>query len=151
MTDVRQPGFWQGLLRKAPASREALSVITLEHAAGYLHDAPPSADVIILESADALSPWRCEIEGLVAASADANTQFEWVTLSAAMEHLQRGRDDVRVALLWSNADEHGRRLLTGLVPYRVSRGYFGLPVPVWRIWQHIHTYNATPILRSGHE
>src|SRR5690606_4930395 len=36
-------------------------------------------------------------------------------------------------------------------PYRVSRGYFGLPVPVWRIWQHIHTYNATPILRSGHE
>lgn len=151
MTDIRQPNFWHGLLKKAPEAADDLSVVTLEHAARYLRDDPPNADAVILESADALAPYRAEIDALVSASADTNTQFESVTLAAAMEHLQGGRDDVRVALLWSDADERGQRLLTGLVPYRVSRGHYGLPLPVWRVWQHIHTYSSTPILRRGHE
>ncbi|MBO6635391.1 GNAT family N-acetyltransferase [Parvibaculum sp.] len=149
MTDVRQPFFWRSPPEAGGTGGE-LTVVTLEYAARYLRDDPPDADVVILESADALSPYRVQIDELAAASADTNSQFEYVTLSAAMEHL-RGGETVRVALLWSDADENGKRVLTGLVPYRVSSGFFGLPKPVWRVWRHIHSYISTPVLRSGHE
>ena len=150
MTDVRQPGFWHGLLRRAPVSSDSLSVVALARAAAYLHDAPPAADVVVLESADALSPYRAEIDALASASADTNSQFEYVALAAAMEHLQGG-ENVRVALIWSDADENGGRVLTGLVPYRAAIGFYGLPLPVWRVWRHIHSYISTPLLRGGHE
>ena len=149
MTDVRQPFFSRDVPEPDDTGSE-LSVVTLEFAARYLRDDPPNADVVILESADALGPYRVEIEELAAASADANSQFEYVTLAAAMEHL-RGGEGVRFAFVWSDADENGRRILTGLVPYRVSLGFYGLPKPVWRVWRHIHSYVSTPVLRSGHE
>lgn len=149
MTDVRQTFFRRNLPEPDGAGGE-LIVATLEYAARYLRDDPPDADVVILESADALGPYRADIEELAAASADANSQFEYVTLAAAMEHLPGGQK-VRVALVWSDADENGKRILTGLVPYRVSLGFYGLPKPVWRVWRHIHSYISTPVLRSGHE
>ena len=67
-----------------------------------------------------------------------------------MEHL-RGGKDVRVALLWSAPKECGVRELIGAVPYCVTYGYMGLPLPVWRVWYHVHSYLCTPLLKRGHE
>ena len=150
MTGFGQYPLWQGSAKKRSLLGDDLSVEMLSHAARYLHGHPPSADVVILESADAVMPYRAEIDALAAAAIDRNVQFESVTLASAMEHLQK-KDEARVALLWSEADGAGRRLLIGLVPYRVSRGLYGSPFPVWRVWQHIHSYIGTPLLRGGYE
>lgn len=151
MTDLHRPSFMPHFGKGASlAEKQPLSVETLSHGARYLYNQPPSADVVILESADALSPYRADIDALAAASVDTNTQFESATLSAAMEHLQRGAP-VRVALLWSEPAADGARVLIGLVPYRPVRGLYGLPVPVWRVWQHIHSFISTPLVRKGHE
>lgn len=151
MTDLHRPSFMPPF-RKAAArtAEQSLSVATLSHGARYLYNQPPSADVVILESADALSPYRTEIDALAAASVDANTQFESVTLAAAMDHLQRGAA-VRVALLWSDPAGDGTRILIGLVPYQSQRGFCGLPVPAWRVWRHIHSFISTPLVRKGYE
>lgn len=150
MADIRRP-----LFRFVPSctTREgdtAPVVETLAQAVRFMRDRPPSADVIILESADALTPYRAEIEALTDASADTNSQYDYYALAAAMEHLEGG-SDVRLALLWSDASGRGERELIGAVPYVVSRGRFGLPLPVWRVWYHIHSYVCTPLLKRGHE
>ena len=128
----------------------ALSVERLLHAARYLHDAPPDKDVVVLESAEALSPYAAEIDALGDQSADPNTQFESVTLGAAIRHLVGGKD-VEIALVWSDPNGAGERALLGVFPYRSVRGRFGFPLPVWQLWTHIHSYNATPLLRAGRE
>lgn len=137
-------------MRKGGEAEAALTVQRLLRAARYLHDAPPDADVIVLESADALFPYASEIDALGNQAADPNTQFESVTLASAMHHLAGGKD-VETALVWSDADGAGERVLLGAFPYRALRGHFGVPLPVWRIWTHIHSYNATPLLRAGRE
>lgn len=150
MTDIRRPSFRFGARRRPDQAGVPLTVVTLSHAARYLRDMPPSADVIVLESADALAPYRADLEALAASSADTNSQYEFYALAAAMEHLPGG-GNVRVALLWSDANEAGARELLGAVPYRVSFGYMGLPLPVWRVWHHIHSYVCTPLLKRGCE
>lgn len=149
MTGLGQYPLWQGATKK-PIGDAPLSVEVLSHAARYLHGRPPSADVVVLESADAVMPYRGEIDALAASAIDRNAQFEATALASAMDHLQN-KGDVRVALLWSEADGAGRRLLIGLVPYRATRGLYGAPFPVWRVWQHIHSYIGTPLLRAGYE
>lgn len=136
---------------KAPLGASAAPLdVSLEAAARGLHGHPPCADAVVLESADALVSFRGEIEALAGASRDRNPQFESVALSAAMEHLQGGAP-VKVALLWSEPASDGTRLLIGLLPYQVMRGLYGLPFPVWRVWRHIHSFIATPLLRPGYE
>ena len=150
MTDIRRPAFLPGSMRGTASAQMPLTVETLSHAARYLRERPPSADVVILGGVDALAPYRQEMEALAAACDDTNSQYEIYALAPAMEHL-RGGTDVRVALLWSDANESGKRELVGAVPYRVTYGYFGLPLPVWRAWYHIHSYICTPLLKRGHE
>ena len=150
MTDIGRSPFRFRLPVRAQRARGALSVVTLSHAARFLRESPPSADIIILESADALAPYLVELDALSAVSTDTNSQFEAYSLTAAMEHLKGGRK-VQVALVWSDAGEDGTRQLVGAFPYVASFGSFGLPLPVWRIWYHIHSYVCTPLLRAGHE
>ncbi|MBX3488010.1 GNAT family N-acetyltransferase [Parvibaculum sp.] len=149
MTDIRRypllPGFGARDERAA-----LLSVETLSHAARYAYDRPPSADIVVLESADAMTPYLDCIDELTRASTDTNPQFESVTLAASMEHLQGGAA-ARVALVWSAPDSGGKRQLLGVFPYKSVRGHFGIPAPVWSLWEHIHSYTITPLVRAGHE
>jgi hypothetical protein len=151
MTDLKShhPGLlWK---RKAPAAAQRLlTVYPLSHAARHLIDKPPSADILVLESADALTPYLDEMDALAAASADGNPLFEPMALQSAMANLQ-ARGPVEVALVWSDAAANGERLLLGLFPVEKRRFYLGLPLRIWSIWTHIHGFLATPILRTGHE
>jgi len=151
MTDLKHPHplFWyQG---RAPGTAgEALSVHPLSHAARFLIDNPPRADVVLLESADALTPYLDSLNELAGASTDSNPLFETAALQAAMAHLAP-QGAVHVALIWSDPRSDGTRLLLGAFPYRARRFYLGLPVAVWMLWTHIHSFLATPLVRAGHE
>jgi CelD/BcsL family acetyltransferase involved in cellulose biosynthesis len=149
MTGLGKYPLWPGIAKKQPRVAGP-SVEVLSHAARYLHGRPPSADVVVLQSADAVTPFRAEIDALAASCADRNTQFESVTLGAAMDHLQK-KDEARVALLWSEPDGTGRRLMIGLAPYFASRGSYGSPFAIWHVWEHIHSFISTPLLRAGYE
>lgn len=151
MTDLKSQHpilFWPRRPEALPG--RALSVHALSHAARYLIDNPPSADILILESDDALTPYLNEMESLVEAASDSNPLFEPDALQAAMRDLQAG-GPVNVILVWGEPGGDGRRLLLGLFPIQRRRFYLGLPVEIWSVWTHIHGFLATPILRAGHE
>ncbi|MDO8840275.1 MAG: GNAT family N-acetyltransferase [Parvibaculum sp.] len=150
MTDIRRHTLFSGLGFSRSENILPLSVERLSHAARYAYDRPPSADIVVLESADAMGPYLENIDELAQASVDTNVQFESATLAASMEHLQ-GRAAAQVALVWSEPGRDNRRMLLGVFPFRIVRGHFGLPVPVWSLWEHIHSYTVTPLVRSGHE
>ncbi|WP_407950925.1 hypothetical protein, partial [Parvibaculum sp.] len=82
MTGLGQYPLWPGLAKKHPRATGP-SVEVLSHAARYLHGRPPSADVVVLQSADAMMPFRAEIDALSASSTDRTTQFDSITLAAA--------------------------------------------------------------------
>jgi len=110
-----------------------------------------SGSITLIESADALTPFMSALDELAQASRDTNPQFEAYALRAAMRHLSGGQR-IHVALVWEEgAGGNGRRLLTGAFPYVEKRFYLGLPVKIWSIWTHIHSFIATPHVRAGHE
>jgi hypothetical protein len=151
MTDLQRHPHYLGWSRRVPvAPAAALSVEVMSHAARYIFDNPPSADVVVLESADAVTPYMGAIDALAASAIDSNPLYEAATLATAMTHLQAG-GPVNVALVWSERSSDGTRVLLGAFPYQARRGYLGLPMKVWSIWTHIHSFLATPLARAGHE
>lgn len=108
------------------------------------------SDITVVESADALSPYLGALEELARSATDSNPLFEGPALQAAMRHLAP-TGAVHVALVWGEAGIDERRVLIGAFPYRARRFYLGLPIAVWNIWTHIHSFLATPLLRAGQE
>jgi len=127
-----------------------LQVERISHAARALIDRPLDADVVVLESADAVMPFKAAIDELCANSVDSNPLFEAATLIAAMTYLQ-GKTPANVALIWRKGDGSAPRELIGLFPYFTPRFYLGLPIRIWSIWTHIHSFLVTPIVREGFE
>lgn len=138
MTDLKhQQSF---LLRTRPKA----------HAAGSAASLECGPDIQLLDSAEAMTPFIGALDELAAASTDGNPLFEAATLAAAMTHLQSG-GPVNVALVWKTGADDAARLLIGAFPYQARRFYLGLPISVWSIWTHIHSFIATPLVRAGHE
>lgn len=151
MSDLKHHPLARFVLRRKGGHSEAhLTVEHILHAARFLIDRPPSADVIVLESADALMPFTPALNELAASSVDSNPLFETTTLKAAMQHLGGG-NKAKIALVWSKGEGEQPRQLIGAFPYSASRFYLGLPVITWSIWTHIHSFLATPLVRSGFE
>ncbi|MFZ3032953.1 MAG: GNAT family N-acetyltransferase [Parvibaculum sp.] len=151
MTDLKRQPFDFSMPRRNEAKgRAALKVERISHAARFLMDRAMDVDVVVLESADAVTPFIPAINELCAQSSDGNPLFEPTTLIAAMTHLQ-GKSPVQIALIWRKVEGDARRELIGLFPYFTPRLYLGLPVPVWSIWTHIHSFLATPVVRAGYE
>jgi len=110
-----------------------------------------SGSITVLDNADALVPFMPALDELARSSRDTNPQFEAYALRAAMRHLS-AEQRVHVALIWEDgAGGDGKRLLIGAFPYVEKRFYLGLPVKIWSIWMHIHSFIATPHVRAGHE
>jgi len=151
MTDLRRHNYTSLFQRDIGASAvRPVSVETVSHAARRLLGQRVMSDILVLESADAVSAFLEDIQGLVSHVRDTNPQYEGDALQAAMTYLN-ARQSARVALLWSHADREGQRQLIGLVPYEEARFRFGLPVRSLSLWTHIHSFIATPLLREGHE
>lgn len=110
-------------------------------------DHPLDTDVVVLDNAEAMIPFKTAIDELCANSIDSNPLFEASTLIAAMRHLQ-GKTPAHVALIWRGS---APRELIGMFPFFKPRFYLGLPIRIWSIWTHIHSFLATPIVREGFE
>lgn len=151
MAQLRRNSFFPLFQRDLrPDPKAHLSVATLAHAAGHLLGKEVASDVLVLESGDSVSPFVDAINELASDTTDSNPQFEGDALQAAMTYLG-GDDTARIALIWGHASHSGKRELLGVFPYRESRFNFALPVRIWSIWTHIHSYIATPLIRKGHE
>ena len=110
----------------------------------------PGTDIVLLDSADAVTPYLDALDELAASATDSNPLFEGAALQAAMQYLVPA-GAVHVALIWGDAGPDGKRALIGTFPYQVRRFYLGLPMTVWSIWTHIHSFLATPLVRAGQE
>lgn len=149
MSDLKSQSLFSIAAHKA--RREAhVTVHSLSHAARHLADMPPSADIVVLQSADAVGPYMDALDELAATATDSNPLFEASTLTAAMKNLEVGAP-VHVALIWSEAGYDAKRVLLGAFPYQARRFYLGLPLSIWTIWTHIHSFLATPLVRAGYE
>lgn len=151
MADLKRQSFTLPVSRRHEnGMARVLKVERISHAARALIDRPLDADVVVLESADALTPFKAAIDALCAKSLDSNPLFEAATLGAAMTHLQ-GKTTAEVALIWGKGEGNAPRELIGLFPYFTPRLYLGLPLRIWSIWTHIHSFLVTPIVREGFE
>ena len=151
MSDLRQNPFLSMMSRKSNAAAgPRLTVEPIAHAARIYLGWKPVNDIVVLESADAITPFLGMLDTLAANAHDSNPLFEARTLQAAMRHLQSGAP-VHVALVWSAAQADGARELIGAFPYQSRRFYLGLPVQVWSVWTHIHSFLATPLVATGRE
>tara|TARA_R110002074_G_scaffold12814_3_gene46737 strand:- start:1745 stop:3046 length:1302 start_codon:yes stop_codon:yes gene_type:complete len=151
MSDLQQNPLLSLLSRNRAAKRDAhLTVEPIAHAARFHLGWKPMSDIVVLESADAITPFLGMLDALAMRASDSNPLFEARTLQTAMQHLQTGAP-VHVALVWSNARSGGSRELIGAFPYQSRRFYLGLPVQIWSVWTHIHSFLATPLVAAGHE
>ena len=92
---------------------------------------------------DLLREWR----NLAHAASEPNPFFEPHLLIPALTHLH-GASSVRLLAI---RDRLMANRLIGLAPIRLTPTYCGIPVQTARTWKHVHTFLATPLLRSGHE
>ncbi len=151
MSDLRHNPFLTLFSRiGATTPDKRLSVEPISHAARFHIGWKPTNDIVVLESADAIMPFIGMLDGLADEAHDSNPLFEARTLHAAMENLHSGAP-VHIALVWSDAAGDGSRKLIGAFPYQSRRFYLGLPVHIWSIWTHIHSFLATPLVAAGHE
>lgn len=81
---------------------------------------------------------------LAGATAHPNPFFEPFMLLPALRFLPGGAG-VDVLLVYRN------ELLCGLAPLAHIRRYRGLPIAARTLWQYAHCFDATPLLRAGHE
>jgi hypothetical protein len=86
-------------------------------------------------------------EDLAADAAHPNPFFEPFMLAPALAHL--GGAGVEIALVHAVPDR-GAPFLCGLAPIACRR-WRGLPVRCVSVWRYAHCYDATPLLRRGHE
>lgn len=87
---------------------------------------------------------RGEITDLASESLSNNSFFESWLLEPALKYLNA--KGISVALVRGTDN-----LLLGLFPLEAVRGYRRLPVRYYRLWQHLHCFLGTPLIRKGHE
>lgn len=150
MSDLKRNPFISFRSASRGVQEPLLKVESVLHQARVAIERPIDADIVLLESTSAVTPFHKAINALVSSAKDSNPLFEYSGLTAAMEHLPTG-SDVRVALIWSEKSPAEPRKLIGLIPYQVKRFYLGLPVTIWTVWTHKYNFLATPLLAAGYE
>lgn len=102
--------------------------------------------IAVARSEEELVPYVDSWDDLARNSVEPNVFHESWMLLPALKAYRNG--DVVVVLIFSNLAprRHGKPLLCGLIPLeRCRRG----PVRVLRLWQYIHCYLGTPLIRAG--
>src|SRR5262249_35462797 len=90
-------------------------------------------------------------EGLAANALEPNVFYEPWMLLPALEAFGASHDLLFV-LVFSHDPQPKQAgpLLCGLFPLERLRRYKGFPVRTFRLWQHVHCYLGTPLVRSGY-
>ncbi len=106
--------------------------------------APGSYRVVVERTPVALERHLAAWVDLAGATAHPNPFFEPFMLLPALRFLAGGAA-AEVALVYRGEQ------LCGLAPLAHTRRYRGLPIAARMLWQYAHCFDATPLLRAGHE
>lgn len=112
---------------------------------------PPGAGlrVVAVENVEALAEHREAWDDLAAHALEPNPFYESWMLTPAWRAFGRGERLVFLFVyLTDPADPQAPARLCGLFPLRRGR-YKG--VPILRLWQHLHCFLCTPLVRAGRE
>jgi hypothetical protein len=90
-----------------------------------------------------IEPWQA----LAAEAAEPNPFYEPWALLPALEHLA-GRGAPSVLFVWRDQQKSD---LIGVFPLERAFGYHHLPVVYRGLWQHVHCFLTTPLLKRGAE
>ena len=107
------------------------------------------ASVVVVDDLQALSNLVPAWEELAAAAIEPNVFYEHWMLLPALEAFG-GEKDIRVILVFThdahNSDAPGK--LAGMFPLERIRNFRNLKVSALSLWQHIHAYVCTPLVRA---
>jgi CelD/BcsL family acetyltransferase involved in cellulose biosynthesis len=87
---------------------------------------------------------------LAAEALEPNAFYESWMLRPAAHAFARDRALIFVLVYQRDLSHRDMRRLCAFLPIERCRSYKGLPVSVLMLWQHIHCYMCTPLLRAGH-
>src|SRR5215471_12094330 len=86
-------------------------------------------------------------QDLAAAAIEPNVFYEHWMLLPALEAFGAGRD-IRVVLVLIHDGEGARPRLGALFPLERVRNFRNLGAPALALWQHVHCYACTPLVRA---
>lgn len=111
---------------------------------------PPARMVVEpVEHPSALSAHLAAWEDLAASAAEPNVFYEPWMLRPAVDTLGAGRDLLFVLVYEDGPQGENGRRLCGFFPLERRRSYKRLPFGTLALWQHMHCYDCTPLLRAG--
>jgi CelD/BcsL family acetyltransferase involved in cellulose biosynthesis len=117
--------------------------------------APPAPvvagpSVVVLDDVAALAQHVPAWEQLAAQAVEPNTWQEPWLLLPALRAFAGERPPLFVLVYGSDPTRpQGPPLLLGLFPLERRRRYKGLPLSSLRLWQHLHCFDCTPLVRAG--
>ncbi len=77
-----------------------------------------------------------------------NVFYEPQLFIPAWKHLRQGNVRVAVVQASERAQPGAPKVLCGMLPLEISRTTFGLPLRSAKLWQHVHCFLTTPLIRS---
>ena len=77
-----------------------------------------------------------------------NVFYEPQLLIPAWKHLREGNVRVAVVQAAERAQPGAPKVLCGMLPLEIRRTTFGLPLRSAKLWQHVHCFLTTPLIRS---
>lgn len=100
-------------------------------------------------SAAELHPFLADWHDLAAHAAEPNVFYEpWMALPALEAYGHEGR--LLFVFVFEERDGEAP-LLCGFFPLEDRPRFRGVPLPVLRMWNYVHCFLGTPLLRAGHE
>lgn len=102
-------------------------------------------NVSIVSSVHELFDLEAQIDDLAEHVETRNPFYESWMLIPAFKHLQN--NEIKIVLVWSDKKTE----LLGLFPLEVKRGYHRVPVRYYSLWNHIHCFLSTPLVRKNKE
>ena len=77
-----------------------------------------------------------------------NVFYEPQLFLPAWKHLRTGKVKVAVVQAAERAQPGAPKVLCGMLPLELHRTTFGLPLRSAKVWQHVHCFLTTPLIRS---
>ena len=104
--------------------------------------------VVVVENETELCSHVAAWQDLADHAIEANVFYEPWLLRPALRTLKRGTP-VRLVFIYetSSSENTGISRLCGFFPLEMVSRFRNLPIPVWRLWKHLHCFLCTPLIR----